>query len=308
MTRELPPEFRNIKTEPILINKAIAEEMLTHNKPHQPGVVDTNRKVSPATVRRYATIMLRNGWRLTHQGIAFKANGDLEDGQQRLMAIVEAAKTNPDIAVWMMVTRGFVEATFPYLDQGRRRKIADVASSAGITNGTQAAATAKLFFSYMQVPFDKISDWHNPDAFTAEVMVELFHTYPNLAVAVDRVRNNRFTGNITAISTFMALALELRPDVDVEKFIYRLETGMEGGDGEPAWELRERLIRLVRTGKNQSRVEQLAYCIKAFNAWMRGEKVHSLRFSPGTDAAFPRILAAQDATLLEGLDADDTSV
>lgn len=303
MSNELPAEFRGIKTEPVLINKAIAEEMLTHNKPHKPGVADTNRKVSPAVIRRYATIMLRGGWRLTHQGIAFKASGDLEDGQQRLLAILEAAKTNPDIAVWMMVTRGFVEATFPYLDQGRRRKIADVASSAGIPNGTQAAATGKLFYAYMTVPFDKPSDWHNPDAFTGEVMVELFHTYPNLAVAVDRVRNNRFVGNITAISTFMALALELRPDVDVEKFIYRLETGMDGRDGEPAWELRERLIGLVKRGMNQGRVEQLALCIKAFNAYLRGERVKVLRFAMGADAAFPRIMAA-DETLLEGLDED----
>ena len=60
-----------------------------------------NRKIRPRKVRQYAADMRAGKWRTTHQGIAFDKEGNLMDGQHRLLAICET-----NIPQTMMVTRG----------------------------------------------------------------------------------------------------------------------------------------------------------------------------------------------------------
>ena len=84
---------------------------------------------------------------LTHQGIAFDAEGILLDGQHRLAAVVMANKP-----VQMLVTTGIACSqkanggqmrTWNTIDQGRIRKAGDVLSMEGMSNGRRIAAVAR---------------------------------------------------------------------------------------------------------------------------------------------------------------------
>jgi len=54
-----------------------------------------NRDIRKVHVAEIADLINREKWQLNHQGIAFNKNGDLLDGQHRLLAIIKSGKTVP---------------------------------------------------------------------------------------------------------------------------------------------------------------------------------------------------------------------
>lgn len=81
----------------------------------------TNRPMRKAWITRLANIIKAGEWEVTHQGIAFDVNGNLQDGQHRLHAIIEAG-----VAVDMFVTTGASLKAFTAIDQGVKRSTSDI--------------------------------------------------------------------------------------------------------------------------------------------------------------------------------------
>jgi hypothetical protein len=79
-----------------------------------------NRPVNQGHVERLAHEMKGGRWRLTHQGIAFGANGVLLDGQHRLWAIVMS-----DVTVPVRVFFNEPGENTEFIDGGVARSIAD---------------------------------------------------------------------------------------------------------------------------------------------------------------------------------------
>lgn len=111
-----------MRTEVMNITPEMAERWLELNL--------NNRVRSPERENAYARAMLSGNWTLTHQGIAFRDDGTLLDGQTRLHAIVKAG-----IPVKMNVTFG-VECANKLLevDTGRVRSYRNVMQISGETD------------------------------------------------------------------------------------------------------------------------------------------------------------------------------
>ena len=101
------------------ITPSIAREILANNNTRNA------RPLARDLVRRYATEMLEGRWKVSPQGLVFGADGELEDGQHRLAAIVQSGVTLP-----MWVTREAPPGVGDVLDQGRIRTAAQIASQA----------------------------------------------------------------------------------------------------------------------------------------------------------------------------------
>jgi hypothetical protein len=82
-----------------------------------------NRKISKATVKKYAEDMSSGRFQTTHQGIAFNQNGELVDGQHRLSAIVASG-----VSLLMVVAHGVSTSDVMGLnvDIGMTRSSADI--------------------------------------------------------------------------------------------------------------------------------------------------------------------------------------
>jgi hypothetical protein len=61
-----------------------------------------NRRVRQPYVEQYARAMLAGEWRLTHQGLAFDSDGNLQDGQHRCMAVIASGVSIPTVVVHNM--------------------------------------------------------------------------------------------------------------------------------------------------------------------------------------------------------------
>jgi hypothetical protein len=83
-----------------------------------------NRKLKDPTLEAYARDMKNGDWYLTHQGIAFDAEGSLIDGQHRLQGVVRAKRN-----VLMFVSAGWPangkHKTMDAVDRGTNRSLAD---------------------------------------------------------------------------------------------------------------------------------------------------------------------------------------
>lgn len=93
-----------------------------------------NRKLKSTTMTAYTMDMRNGAWMLTHQGIAFDEDGNLVDGQHRLMSVLAAKRP-----VTMLVSAGWPTGekrkTMDAVDRGVARSLADQLSiQHGITD------------------------------------------------------------------------------------------------------------------------------------------------------------------------------
>lgn len=110
--------FRKIVTKTETITPEKAAELLKSKN-------DENRPIRKRSVDRLAAEMRTGKWTLTHQGIAFGADGSLMDGQHRLAACVESGvpfETN----VSRYCTEEDTEKARPAIDAGNVRDAADI--------------------------------------------------------------------------------------------------------------------------------------------------------------------------------------
>lgn len=116
------------------ITPTLAQEYLLRNT--------SNRALIETSVTDLVAAYRGKTNRLTHQGIAFGADGQLYDGQHRLVAIARSGVT-----VRMFVTRGLPKEAREAIDRGRTRSAADnLAIVEGITlNKSMAAALSVLW-------------------------------------------------------------------------------------------------------------------------------------------------------------------
>lgn len=279
------------------IDADVAREMLKFNRPYEPGVKGTNRKVSPAKVKQYAEAMVNGHWRTTHQGIGFSTETWLIDGQHRLLAICEADRMKPGIVIRMQVTRNLKPDTFMVIDTNKRRKLADVLAHNGHANTIALGSTARLVYAYFNVPYTSARGWLTAgDDFSSDLLNQTIEEHPMVVYAVEFGLPFRRVGNETSLRAAFAIAKEIREDmgIQVEDFFTKVALQEDVHAGHPAYELGYRLSNFTSSRTNVAKVEQLALAIKAFNHFAEGRKTirGSLRLSD--KEAFPRVMKADD--------------
>lgn len=98
-----------------------------------------NRKIRRMRVASYTHDIKNDQWITTHQGVAFDWDGNLRDGQHRLVAIIEA-----DRPLWMLVTHDLDPLSQRHMDRGASRLVSDFI---GGVNGAARASAARYLIS-----------------------------------------------------------------------------------------------------------------------------------------------------------------
>lgn len=102
-----------VQTFDVQVTPAMAADMLATSA--------GNRRVRMWHVEALAAAMLRDEWKVTHQGIAFDSNGALRDGHHRLRACQQSGLTLP-----FRVTVGLPPEAVDVMDTGVLRNLADL--------------------------------------------------------------------------------------------------------------------------------------------------------------------------------------
>lgn len=102
------------KTQVVRMTPDMARDILKHNQ--------NNRNVKRERVNLYATDMEKGRWQLNGESIVIDADGNLKDGQHRLLAVVKSQCTVP-----MVLVTG-VDADCNIYDRGSGRSVRDILS------------------------------------------------------------------------------------------------------------------------------------------------------------------------------------
>jgi len=182
---EVSGELSNLTFESMLVTPDMAKAWLERNHPE-------NRGLNWAHVETLTLDMRSGNWKLTHQGIAFDADGFLIDGQHRLQAVVLANETVPLMVTYYKtgsikgpVDRGKTR-TLSYLTGLHSRTIATLNVLRKLEDGTLYSNTgltqaeALIEMEKHQLNFDAMDDMKVPNrtGFTSGVLAACIYVMP----------------------------------------------------------------------------------------------------------------------------------
>ncbi len=258
-----------------------ARDLLLHNRVPELDKDGTNRKPSPGTVKKYKLLMLSGQWDENPQPIVLSetAEGfevsDLNDGQQRLMALVEASLEQPDIRVRFTFAFDAPIDSKWVLDQGKRRLPGDFLQMAGEKHANALSHAVRMLFAVEKMPFQSIGIWRRAEL-TPRAYSEFLKTHMELKQGMDEAlklkmdKSSLVMPHVGAVLWFM-----MHQEYGLWKtmeFFNGLATGADLGIDDERKVTRE-FLAMQRRGKYKwDGFEQLAVLIACANSWLLGSK------------------------------------
>jgi|GEM_PF-865990 len=244
----------------VLITPAIAEILLRGNTYNRPI-----RKPHLTTLVR----AIKNGeWVMTSNGIAFADDGQLIDGQHRLMAIIEAQQP-----VNSMVHVGISKEAFKTTDLGKKRGAADIAALMGFVNYVTVGCAATLLYLYennaMRTGYYGVSNT------AIEAVLQANRSGLDYSSMIARKAADILPPGIGAFCHYIFSRLDLAM---ADRFFEHLETGADLPIRSPILWLRNRLLFNRGNKAKLPRLTVAALIIKTWNRFRRGQEAVNLNW------------------------------
>lgn len=250
----------SVKVEDIEVTPDMAKDWLENHNP-------TNRKISPSNVNGYARDMMNGAWEFTADPIQFDENGDLLNGQHRLLAVIESGCT-----ILFHVVSNLPTQARKYMDTGRKRTVGDILSIEGSTHGKLLAAAMRLYID--------VENYRRPNAAlpssrasSAEVvnMVQSDETIQWVGTQVQEIPQKMLNRTVACYAYWTLHKID--PYLCAE-FFKRLVTPANMDERSPIMALHKRLTvgNWNEYRGTRLKIAQVAVVFLAWNAWRYDQK------------------------------------
>lgn len=249
------------------IDPALAIKMLEKNV--------NNRPVSDRQVAEIADIMRAGRFDWHPATIVFNESGELDDGQHRLWAIIQAGVTVP-----LLVVKGSSRELRALIDSGMKRA---VQHQVRMTSGQQAtvttAAAANRALRYLKFP---ALVWTSAQTRPSRMEVIDFsiqhHDLLVESVKMGDKMRHALPRSRGVIHAFAFLGMYLPKDKEfVPEFLESMASGAGLTEGDPRLTLRNSSFMTVdKAGSEWDQQKRLAYLIKAVNKHHKGQTAKTL--------------------------------
>jgi hypothetical protein len=227
-----------------------------------------NRVYRQRAVDRYAKLMADGKWKYNGDTIRFSADGVLLDGQQRLMACLKAKKPFETLVVRSLPAERFVS-----IDSHAARTAGDVLSVEKVPYHNYVAAAARLCLLMDSGSFTTSGKNLSSDAINDYVLA-----HPELVKFTADF--NTFPRRLMPQSVIAAAATQAAGNAPYDSVLdfFQLVAAGEGlSKGDPAYALRERLMRLcVPPVTHEIKAKMIHACAAAWNAHTVGRRITKL--------------------------------
>lgn len=224
-----------------------------------------NRKIRLNAVKKIASAIAAGDWKLTHQGIAIDANGQLQDGQHRLTAIMQAG-----IPVQVLLTTGCDPSSFDVLDCGVNRTAADALQLIGAALAPKSAAGIKYYLLYLS---DSRRVWTNIAYPAHSAILKIYQEKRDIVDHAARVAQRAYhcdrAINQSAMVAFQLLAIDAGWGIAAEEFCSLLGEPIMQPEHSPILAYRKLLKTAASVDKTYLQQRSLASMIKCFNYWVQ---------------------------------------
>lgn len=273
------------------ITPDVAKQYLEHN--------DRNRDLDKTNASLIGSDMDSGAWNDENPAaVVFDQNGSLANGQHRLIGVVHTGRT-----VTMLVVRGVSPDVYLTMDSGKSRSFTNTLQHEGFTNYSTLSSIVKGCHAYKRYgSLAKI----DRRAFNSALMNFLRQDEARLVslTAWSRSMTDNKQGLSVNLSAkrvaLLRYALEDHgaSQEDIEAFFLALAGRTDVP--QPVRMLQKRLQQIQNAGvskKSSISAEYVfAVCVKAWNAYIRGEEVNRLSWKPGgaKPEQFPTIVASPE--------------
>jgi hypothetical protein len=256
-----------MKTQVIFVTPDMARNWLEKN--------GNNRNVREHKVRKFCEDLKHGRFKLTHQGIAFGKDGELIDGQHRLMAI---ARTG--IGALMMVTTGLTDDTVLCIDRGSPRAIHDNARMLGFEVSQTSVSVA---FAAMACPATIL---HSTSASEDEV-IEFIRRRAEAFKFIGKAKKKSLTR-----ASVMAAFVRAYPHCDTTKlerclnlFLDGIDASFNAGTEMAITSFRDYCLKSTLSYGYKSQLDLYHRAQRAIKAFMDGEPLKLIK--PCSSDLFP---------------------
>lgn len=261
-----------------------------------------NRSIRQTQVKKIASDMLENRWKLTSQAISIDKNGVLIDGQHRLAAVVQSGQT-----VQMLFATDCEPDTFDVIDTGLGRTAADIVGLAGAKYGPLIAAGIKTTTLYKEYP-DRI--WQNTMSATHSRICQIYNEAPDfyntIACLTDRIRKTCNRVNPTATFVLLNLANESGYKFEdiYDDFFVKLASGENLQRGCPILCYRQALFNGLKPPLNKNLQQYSVACVvKCFNYYQTD--VYLRQFKPPAFPPMPKLISSSKQVSIQMREVQD---
>jgi len=221
------------------------------------GKNDNNRNIRPAKLEQFATDMRVGRWAFNGEPIIIARTGELNDGQHRLSAVIEANVPQNFLFVF-----GVDRSTRLTVDQGAARSAGDYLGMEGVPNATSVASIGRLVIGYEQSGCDSVNAANcvtNAEVRERAAVDERIHRSASFAVS-----HHKDTRNFAApaIIGFCHYVLSSEHAGDAAAYMTQVCTGEGLKKNDPAYVVRDRLLNLGRR-----RDHKIEIILRGWNAY-----------------------------------------
>lgn len=237
-----------------------------------------NRKLNEKVIKAYARDMGSGAWLLTGEGIKFSTEGDLLDGQHRLVAIVRTGVTVP-----MFVMRGVAPEAQTVMDTGRKRTAADDLSIHGERFSSTLAATIKLALGIEA----NVSDPNKYEPTHTEIR-DFLNAHPEIRSAVEFTRQlARRADCPPAVAAYSYYVLGKIDLFQAANFWVALADKVELKSGDPVIALANRFAEMRRNRQVMPKLVYLSLIYRTWNARRKGQEMRMIRVNSPVGGLVP---------------------
>lgn len=244
---------REVFTEVTTLTPGLAGELLRRNP--------DNRSIRATKAAQYAADIRAGKWTFNGEPIIVSDTGEVNDGQHRCGAVIDANKPIPVLMVF-----GVPRETRLTVDQGATRSAADYAHMDGVTNSSVRASVARILIAYER------SGGTNLTAASYVTNAEVLARIQNddaLAATATFVATNAKASKPYAAPAVIGfchyLFSEINP-VEAEEYLGQVCRGEGLKAKDPAYTVRDRLLNLG----TRSREKRIHIIIRGWNAYRQG--------------------------------------
>ena len=259
------------------------------------GFNGSNVEPSYERIETYCQDMEAGRWVDSRTPICFRENGDLCNGQHRLL-MHHYTDTGYEYQIELNVT----EEEEASMDIGRKRTIANFLSRGGqIENhrNVASAATPLWAHDHFALPFNGTRTVRARPQTSQTVIVKFVSEHPEIEAAVRTVRNKYrpasrlLKGDAAAGVLYILMSRSNVPGIErkIQDFWTLLSSGQMMKEGSPVYALREQLINAASNPKLKlDTIEVMAKTIKAFNDFVTNRNRKNVMWRKDED--FPRVI------------------
>jgi hypothetical protein len=254
----------------VLITPKLAKELLLKN--------NSNRRVTKSSVTTYATDMREGRWKQnTAEFIKIADDGDILDGQHRLLAIVES-----NCSILFDTAFNVPKSVFDVLDTGKKRSSADVFSIEKIENYAVVSASIKSYLVVSKNNSLTLKESLTSQKLTNTIILSEYERRPEFwqeLVTFSRKNYKKFAHILpeSSIGAMYAYFYDITPEQS-RVFINQLCSG-ENITNTSISVLRQALLKDKISQRKMNFQDKFAIIIKTWNAFRLGKSYRIIRFN-----------------------------